>query len=503
MNSQEYLLSHGLRREYVESEFGWKIAEKAIAMPTKDKSGTVIHNCYRHLEESIDPDNPTPKFKRDYGSTPSLYGIDRVSDIEEVVYCEGQPDCVRLWQEGIAAVTSDGGAESLTGQMAAQLKDKIVNLCMDSDEAGQKVVKKYYELLSKYAKLVRIVEIPKEFKDVTEVFQAGCDADLFKKILIESPTRLDDWMVNNAPEEHRVETIGELFNAEIPKETWIVDKILPAVGISVFAGAAGTGKSFLSLDMARAIAVDEEWLNFKIMKKVKTLFLDKENERGNFRNRCRGLKMQDCKDSIYRMIYPEQFDLFTIENKQIKFSQFAEEIAALVRSRDIGLIVFDSYVDFMPGDENSASDTQELFNGIRKLLPGGSILFLAHYTKAKEGDFRSPLERIAGSRNIGAQITSGLAIESSKEADNEIIVSMIKARNTAKNTTKYKVLMNSSGDLKSPGDTLVTRFKFDGEVIPTVEKMSATIEMITNMVDEAGVLGVKRKDAHINCSLRH
>lgn len=498
MNSQEYLDAHGLRKDFVEEEFGWLLYDDSIAIPTKDKDGNITHFCRRLLTESPNPEVKSSKFNRTEGSKPSLYAIDKVKDIEEVVYCEGQPDCVRLWQEGIPAVTSDGGAESFTDQMARQLKGKVVNLCMDSDEAGQKVVIKNYDLLSKYAKLVRIVDIPKEYKDVTEMFQAGCDADLFKKIIYDSATNSDTWLVNNMKPEYKIENLDELFAANLPKDSWIVDKVIPTVGISVFAGAAGTGKSFLSLDMARSILSEEVWLDqYKIIKKCNVLFLDKENERGNFRNRCRGLKMQGI-NGLYRMVYPEIFELASRERNQ-RFSTFALEMAAFVRAMDIGLIIFDSFVDFMSGDENSASDTQIFFDAIRELLPGRSILLLAHYTKTKEGDTRSPLERISGSRNIGAQVTSGLSIESSKEADNEIIISLIKARNTAKNTTKYKILMHSDKDPENPNETLVIGFENTGEVIEEVEKITGAIDLMTNLIDSSSGLGVRRKEAIAAC----
>lgn len=491
-----YLEKHGLTQEYVEKTWGWIFRDGGIIMPAYDEDGKVHHTNTRLLND----DPSSAKFITETGTHPSLYGIHKVTSRKVVVYCEGQPDCVKLWQEGIPAVTATGGVKKFDDDLAIKLQNKVVYLCIDNDEAGKKEIEKYLKILGKYAQEIKFIELPVGVKDVCEFFTTMPDAKPHFQFLMESAptTTLDSWLLANQPPEHKIESIDELFKAELPKENWIVDKVIPSVGISVFAGAAGTGKSFMSLDMARAIVSEDSWLDtFKITKKVNVLFLDKENERVNFRNRCRGLKMQGV-SGIYRMVYPEIFQLGSSERNE-KFSTFALEMSAFVRANDIGLIIFDSFVDFMAGDENSAGDTQGFFDAVRELLPGRSVLLLAHYTKTKEGDTRLPLERISGSRNIGAQITSGLAIESSKEADNELLISMIKARNTAKNTTKYKILMHSRQDPESPGDTLVVGFENTGEVLETVEKMTGAISLITDLVDNTGEYGVRIKVAMDSC----
>lgn len=503
MNSQEYLLTHGLDKEFVEKEFGWKIADTAIAMPTKDKNGKVIHSCYRHLEETTDEDNPVSKFKRDLDAKPALYGVDRISDIEEVVYCEGQPDCVRLWQEGIPAVTSDGGAESFTKHMAAQLKGKIVTLCMDSDEAGQKVVEKYYLLLSKYAKSVRILDIPDEYKDVTEVFQAGCDADLFRKFIAEAYTSLDAWALANAPEEYAVESLSSLLKANMPQEQWIIDKLVPISGFSVIAGEEATGKSFYALSMAKSAVTGEPWLGmFEVQKKVKVLFIDKENERVIAQDRARGLKMEECGDSIFRIVRPHNFSFeneeYSKENPD-KYSEFAKHIERFVRINGIQLIILDSFIDFMNGDENSAQQCNIFFKLLRGLLPDKSIMFLSHYTKPYKGVVRTPAQMISGSHVISAQITSGIAVTRG-DANNEFIIQSMKPRNAINDKTKYRVTLHSSKDPQDPKKTLVTGIQFDSVVEDGAVQLNAAIGLIERLLNEAGEAGVSRTEIVEACT---
>lgn len=489
MEYAEYLSTHGISKEYVEKNWAWSFDNDRITIPAYDKDGKLHHNNYRQL-------NSDNKFTGDPGSHPSLYGIHKASKKKVVVYCEGQADCVKLWQENIPAVTATGGVKKFDEDMAIQLKDKRVFICLDSDEAGKKEVPRYYDLLTKYAEQVRIVDLPVGYKDVCEAFVAGCDREYFLALMKDSPRTLSEWRVKNMPVQHRIETLGELFEADIPDEEWILDKVIPRVGFSMIAGASAVGKSFLSLDMARAIVTGERWLDrYEVIDKVKVLFVDKENERASFRKRCRGLNMQGVGDKIFRIVFPEVFQL---EGRET-FSDFAKDVAAFVEHHDIQLIIFDSLVDFISGDENSGGDTSIFFNNIKELLPGRSIMFPAHYGKSVKGDSRSPLERIAGSRNLGAQITSGLAVERSTEADNEILIQSLKARNEINDTTQFKVLIHSKIDPEDPMGTIVTGFEYTGEVEEKVEKVTGAIDLITKKVDEMGDMGVKIRDAIDAC----
>lgn len=494
MNAQEYLDQHGLNKEFVTKEWGWKLESYGIIIPAYDKDGNLHHNNTRMLEGDA-------KFTGDKGSHPSLYGINRIAQKSSIVYCEGQPDCVKLWQEGIPAVTATGGVKKFDEDMAIQLKGKDVYLCLDSDGPGQKEITRYYELLKKHATSVQIMELPTGYKDVCELFLGGCDKEYFKALMHDSFKSLASWRLSRAPEEHAIESLDDLFSANIPNEEWILDKVIPRSGFSIIAGASAVGKSFLALSLAKAVACEEKWLDkYDVIQNCKVLFIDKENERSSFRKRCRGLKMQECGDSIFRIVSPEIFTLES-EKNQNEFSDFAKDVKAYVEHFDIQLIIFDSLVDFMNGDENSAGDTMAFFNNIKALLPGRSILFPAHYGKSSKLDSRTPLERIAGSRNLGAQITSGLAVERSPEADNEIIIQSLKARNEVNDTTKYKVLIHSRLDPEdeSGRDTIVVGFELTGEVEERVEKVTGAIDLITRLVDESGSKGVTIQVAINTC----
>ena len=72
----------------------------------------------------------------------------------------------------------------------------------------------------------------------------------------------------------------ELMAMEFPQEEWLIDKIVPQAGITMFVGEAAAGKSFIALDAIRALTGDSKFLdNFEVKTQCKVLIIDKENGR--------------------------------------------------------------------------------------------------------------------------------------------------------------------------------------------------------------------------------
>lgn len=110
-----------------------------------------------------------------------LYGYESLlmENVKEVFICEGEPDCLVLLQEGLAAVTSTGGAGAFKKEWLDHIpKESNVILCFDADDAGNKGRDKVRELLLKERPDcgifdVRFDDMGKQGFDVTD-FWAHC-----------------------------------------------------------------------------------------------------------------------------------------------------------------------------------------------------------------------------------------------------------------------------------------------------------------------------------------
>jgi archaellum biogenesis ATPase FlaH len=466
MTPEEYLQQHALSEEYVTSRLAWSLEEDRIVIPHFDESGNGLFNRYRYLVGDA-------KFKADTGSHATLYGAWLVKNKQSVVLCEGEPDCAKLLQEGIPAVTS-GGVTSFSAKLAEPLRDKEVILLLDNDEPGQKAIGKYCDILERVNAKIRIAHPPEGTKDVCDYFVTGGDREGLRQIL-QLAIPYDVWLDQNKPEEYRIESGEEILARELPNQAWLIDRILPVDGITFIVGAEGTGKSFYTLTMGDAVANKEKWLKtFVVKKNTKVLFIDKENVVRRIQSRMKGLQITG--ENMYWLAYPQYFSMID-EKSEDGFSAFAHEVQRFVAKQEIGLIVIDSFADVMMGNENSAGDTQVFFDGLRQLFPDKAILVIHHASKPSQGVTRTAAQKTRGSTNIMAQVYSALHVEQIPRAQNAYAIEHIKAGDTEK-VKKFRVEMEIHTDMYDPSKSWVTNLRYAGEIEDVEEKNLLAEEMI-------------------------
>ena len=161
-----------------------------------------------------------------------------------------------------------------------------------------------------------------------------------------------------------------LMTMEFPEEEWLIDKIVPQAGITMFVGEAAAGKSFIALDAVRALTGDSKFLdNFEVKTKCRVLIIDKENGLRRIQKRMKGMQFGDSED-IFLLKYPEHFDL--------KNEKFMQSVSQLISANDIKLVIMDSFVDVLIGSENDAGDTNEVFNLLRSISSQVNWFILHH-----------------------------------------------------------------------------------------------------------------------------
>lgn len=470
MTTTEYLQEHSLDPEFLKT-LGWEWSEEAITIPYYDENGKLLYCKYRNMVG--------PKFSFDKGNHPALYASYKIKNTQVVVFCEGEADAARLWQEGIPAVTA-GGVTALNAEIALPLQDKDVIVLLDNDTAGKDAIKKTCEVLQSVDALPRIATLPKQYKDVCEFFAGGNSSVEFNKVINESMD-VDAWEEQSLPPEFAVVSGADILKKEIPKQKWLISRMIPVEGISFLVGYEGTGKSFYALTMANAIATKESWLKtFEVKQKTNVLFLDKENTIAGIQERLLGLSMKG--DNLFFLEYSEHFELEGDTDNG--FSEFANYLTNFVKKNDIGFVVIDSFVDFMRGNENSSGDTQIFFSAIKKLFPGISVLIIHHAGKPSQGVTRTSSQKARGSSNIQAQAFSSFFIEQIPRRTNEFSIEHTKLRGAQK-TKKFKVEMEIHTDLWDKENTSVIGLRYRGEIEDEEDKAAHAEEIILE------TLGVK------------
>lgn len=369
----------------------------------------------------------------------------------DCISISGNCDTIKLMQEGIPAISSTGGAGTFPDEFVEKLQDKKIWICYDNDTAGITGVSQVLEKIPH----ARVIRLPDDSKDVCEFFQTH-DIKEFIKLMKLAQSSIE-FKVSFIPEEHKLMSAKELMEKEFPKIPWLIDGIIYSEGFCFLYGAEGIGKSFIALDMAKAVASGKKWLNiFNVPQPVNVLYLDKENPHSLMQRRGKGLG--GLPDNLYFLKFPEQFQL---HNGKGGASDFAVNLATIMKEKEIGLVVVDSFVDLMVGNESSAEDTQRFFDSLRFLYPEVSFLVLHHENKPAPGTFRNSNQRLRGSSNINAQTFTMFRLEAMPRSKTELTLEQTKARDEQK-LDKFLIRMNVSYSTEEQGKTYVSGFDYMG-----------------------------------------
>jgi RecA-family ATPase len=287
--------------------------------------------------------------------------------------------------------------------------------------------------------------------------------------------------VESKTENFKLERLDELMIEEMPEEQWLIDRVVPSEGFTFIVGAESTGKSFYTLTIADSIVTGKDWLGkFPVKNKTNILFMDKENSRRRVQGRVRGLGMKENIEGIYRIKMPH---LFTILDEKKQLSEFALSLSEQVKEKKIGLIIIDSFTDFMLGNENSAEDVQIFFTAMRTLFTTQAILVLHHENKPSQGITRTSSQRVRGSTNITAQLVSGFRVFAIPKTTNEFVLEQFKAGDAEK-IKPFKVQLVSKPTLYNPEKTYISEVKWNGEYYDEEGKAELAEELISGFFEE-------------------
>lgn len=96
--------------------------------------------------------------------------ISNLSYGDTVVICEGVMDCISLGLLGRNAIGIIG-ASGFKSKYITMLSDFKIVVIPDNDEAGKKFAKKIETEFLKNGKVIQVLELSKEFKDITEYYE--------------------------------------------------------------------------------------------------------------------------------------------------------------------------------------------------------------------------------------------------------------------------------------------------------------------------------------------
>jgi putative DNA primase/helicase len=185
-----------------------------------------------------------------------LYHLDLIQGKKTVYVGEGEKDVDRLWAVNFPATCCSGGSNGWRPEHVEQLVSagvKQVVVLPDNDEPGMKYAKTVADGCLKAGLVVKLVELPaaKPGGDVTDFLDGGgTPGALGALVRIMSPY---------TPEDGIRFSFNKASSRKPMEVTWLWPGRIPISMLTLFAGNAGEGKSFLSLEVAARLSRGTAW----------------------------------------------------------------------------------------------------------------------------------------------------------------------------------------------------------------------------------------------------
>ena len=166
---------------------------------------------------------------------------------------------------------------------------------------------------------------------------------------------------------------------------WVIKGWIPDGGVSMVYGESGSGKTFITLDMACHMAAGLSWNNVKTRPGL-VVFMAGE---GNY-----GLRQRIA--AWCKAHGVQNLDNLLVSNKAIDIdspaaaAQIINAVREVTREYAVGIFI-DTVNNHMAGDENSARDTRAMFNSCNIVARAlqSSVIFNHHTGHAAESKHRA------------------------------------------------------------------------------------------------------------------
>lgn len=314
-------------------------------------------------------------------------------------YKLGQRNDIALALAGICRKTG------LTEEQTVSLFHQLHKLTNTSDD---------YDTEEQYRKIVNT--FAHELKDVAVYGLLG-------KVLTEEHLAFASQKLYSAfkKADLKLWNVSDLLQANIPPIRWHIPEMIEENGYHIVAGRPGEFKSYLTLFMAKALITGGQFLDRKVAKPCRVLYVDEESRKQRIKSRLHKM-MEDVPDEFKPNL------AFSI-GKGAKFTH--EHIQVLINDIEQfkpDVVFMDSLSRFFTGNENSSEDVKQIFSDfIKPILEkyNTAVVIIHHYNKSSD---QSGGNLLRGSTELQAQIDGFLAVK--KKNKNTYVISLPKTRDT-------------------------------------------------------------------------
>lgn len=216
-------------------------------------------------------------------------------------------------------------------------------------------------------------------------------------------------------------SVAKLLEQAQKETDWLVQNMVVSRGITIIGGSPGTYKSFLAQHLALSVAHGEDWLGQFTTKKGSVLYVDEENGEVLLAKRYKQLLAgheQETPDNIFSSVF---------QGLQLDKAEGEIHLSELVTFTGAKLVIIDSMVRCMQGEEDKAGDVRQVFESLKGVKEStGCAIVVLHHLRKGNGNRRG-MNDLRGSGDFPAMADVILLI-TSNPVSKKITVSMEKNR---------------------------------------------------------------------------
>lgn len=236
--------------------------------------------------------------------------------------------------------------------------------------------------------------------------------------------------LKNGEEENKVITLKTRGAEDLIKYTievaWLVNGVLPVGRCMLLTGPSGTGKSWLSLDLAIAVDQGDLWLGRFQCQQGVVLVVDEENGDALLKRRLTRMLKGRGLDSGGNGCGIQFLSMAGVNLSDGACVAALERVLSELRP---ALVIFDTFVRVHQGDESSAKDMAPISRLIKEwFVAYGCAFCINHHDRKPGASGHDAKYAFRGSTEIQAFTDSHLDLRPVKNEDGRLNVTHAKAR---------------------------------------------------------------------------
>lgn len=190
--------------------------------------------------------------------------------------------------------------------------------------------------------------------------------------------------------------LQEALDKGVPEIEYVINPILRKGGLTIVGGEPGAKKTIFAIACSLAIAKGKPILEKFETTQAKVLYLDYENGLIVILNR-----FQDMNAGIYSYAKDglNNVSLSVFNDLRLDNPKHAEQLHKIIQDTGSEVVIVDSLVRCMEGDEDRATEVRIVFDNLKDMMAEGISFILIHHTK--KGIEKKTMGSLRGSSDLG------------------------------------------------------------------------------------------------------